>query len=428
VSSPFPSAEGVIGGKYRVLRVLGEGGMGTVLEAEHVQTYKRVAVKWLKTTDRDSQLRLVREAQAAARVRHPNVVDVYDVAQEGDTVFLILECLEGEPLSRLMERGGLPVHEWVALLLPAMRGVAAAHQQGVIHRDIKPDNIFLARVPDAPRPVPKLLDFGISKLEPREHEQLTITSVGTAIGTPMYMSYEQLSGSGEVDARTDVYAFGVVLYEALTGQPPFEAETLSELSIKVATAQPVAPRQLRAEIAEPLERVIMRAMARDRTQRIASMDALIAALEPFASPAPRAPSAKPRWPWALALLVLALAALLSFVRLAHPPAGPAPVAPAPAPAAVAPPASVPASMSASVPASAGGPAAVVSPTAEPPRPQPPEPARSAPRRPRKQQAPTVSPPASKAPAEPAAAAPAPAPAAPKAKFRATSEAPRSEDF
>jgi eukaryotic-like serine/threonine-protein kinase len=410
--------------------------MGTVLEAEHVQTYKRVAVKWLKTTDRDSQLRLVREAQAAARVRHPNVVDVYDVAQEGDTVFLILECLEGEPLSRLMERGGLPVHEWVALLLPAMRGVAAAHQQGVIHRDIKPDNIFLARVPDAPRPVPKLLDFGISKLEPREHEQLTITSVGTAIGTPMYMSYEQLSGIGDVDARTDVYAFGVVLYEALTGQPPFEAETLSELSIKVATTLPVAPRQLRAEIAEPLERVIMRAMARDRTQRIASMDALIAALEPFASPTPRAPSVKPRWkprwPWALALLVLTLAALLAFfLRVAHPPAGPAPLAPVPVPAASAPSASVPASLPVNVPASAsaGGSPAVVSPTAQPPRPRPTEPARSAPRRPPKQQAATISPPArSEAPAEPAAAQPAPAPAAQKAKFRATSEAPRSEDF
>jgi eukaryotic-like serine/threonine-protein kinase len=406
--------------------------MGTVLEAEHVQTYKRVAVKWLKTTDRDSQLRLVREAQAAARVRHPNVVDVYDVAQEGDTVFLILECLEGEPLSRLMERGGLPVHEWVALLLPAMRGVAAAHQQGVIHRDIKPDNIFLARVPDAPRPVPKLLDFGISKLEPREHEQLTITSVGTAIGTPMYMSYEQLSGIGDVDARTDVYAFGVVLYEALTGQPPFEAETLSELSIKVATTLPVAPRQLRAEIAEPLERVLMRAMARDRTQRIASMDALIAALEPFASPTPRAPSVKPRWPWALALLVLTLAALLAFfLRVAHPPAGPAPLAPVPVPAASAPSASVPASLPVNVPASAsaGGSPAVVSPTAQPPRPRPTEPARSAPRRPPKQQAATISPPArSEAPAEPAAAQPAPAPAAQKAKFRATSEAPRSEDF
>jgi len=283
VSSLLPDADRVIGNKYRVLRVLGEGGMGAVFEAEHIHTLKRVAVKWLKATDQDARLRLLREAQAAARVRHPNVVDVYDVAQEGDAVFLVMEYLEGESLTDLLERGGMPVHELIALLLPAMRGVAAAHRQGVVHRDVKPDNIFLAHVVDAHAPVPKLLDFGISKLEPRGNEQLSLTSAGSLIGTPMYMSYEQLSGAKDVDARADVYAFGVVLYEALAGRPPFEADTLSELTIKIATTDAVPVEQLRPELPRRLADVIVRAMAKDRSARFPTMDALLAALEPFAT-------------------------------------------------------------------------------------------------------------------------------------------------
>jgi eukaryotic-like serine/threonine-protein kinase len=208
-----PAVGSVLAGRFRVLRQLGEGGMGVVLEAENTQTGKRVAIKWLRAalaSQPDAVERFLREARASARVRHPNVVDVYDVVQEADSAFLVMELLEGELLTAVLERGGIPAHELIALLLDAMRGVAAAHKQGVIHRDIKPDNIFLEFESDRGRRTPKVLDFGISKLS--AGEPLSLTQAGVTLGTPLYMSLEQLRGADDIDERTDVYAFGVILY------------------------------------------------------------------------------------------------------------------------------------------------------------------------------------------------------------------------
>jgi serine/threonine-protein kinase len=289
VSTPVPQtplapAPGqVLGSKYRVVRQIGEGGMGVVLECEHTTSGKRVAIKWLHpklASEPDAGERFVREARAAARVRHPNVVDVYDVVQEREAVFLVMELLEGEPLTALLERAQLPVPNLIALLIEAMRGVSAAHKQGVVHRDIKPDNIFLCRIPDRSTPCPKVLDFGISKLE---HENLRITATGMALGTPLYMSYEQLQGSRDVDARTDVYAFAVILYEALTGQPPFFADTFSELMVKLATEQVPSTKALLPEVPTELDAIVLRALAKDRAQRTPSLLAFISELEPFAS-------------------------------------------------------------------------------------------------------------------------------------------------
>jgi serine/threonine protein kinase len=282
-----PPLGSIISGKYRLAQLIGEGGMGAVFAAENTVTHKRVAIKWLHpdVARRDqAAARLVREAQAAARVRHPNVVDVYDIEREGDAVFLVMEFLEGEPLTSALRRRDLRVHQMIALLLPAMRGVAEAHRQGVVHRDIKPDNIFLAREVDTRQPVPKVLDFGISKLvDPRDAEQLALTRTGSAMGTPLYMSYEQLTGAPDIDKRTDVYAFGVILYEALTGRPPFEANKFSELIVKVATQLPIHPKELRADIPTALCQLVLWAMAKDRDQRIPSMEVLIRELEPFAT-------------------------------------------------------------------------------------------------------------------------------------------------
>jgi serine/threonine-protein kinase len=272
----------VLGGKFRVVRQLGEGGMGVVLEAEHTVSGKRVAVKWMRpelASRPEAVERFLREARASARVRHPNVVDVYDVVHEGNAAFLVMELLEGEPLTAVLERGGMPAHELIALLLEAMRGVAAAHREGVIHRDIKPDNIFLARETDRSLRIPKVLDFGISKLS--GGEGLALTQTGATLGTPLYMSFEQLCGVRDIDARTDVYAFGVILYEALTGRPPYEAETFPELIVKIANTQPKPPKSLRSDIPRSLDRLIQSAMAKERDQRFPSLEAMIRALEPF---------------------------------------------------------------------------------------------------------------------------------------------------
>ncbi|HVZ35899.1 MAG TPA: serine/threonine-protein kinase, partial [Polyangiaceae bacterium] len=248
----LPQPGQLVGGKYRMVRVLGRGAMGAVYEAHHAATGKRVAIKWLHPhvmQSRSAVERLVREAQAAARVRHSNVVDVYDVEREGSALFLVMEYLEGEPLSALITRGGVPLHELVGLLLQAMRGVGEAHRQGIVHRDIKPDNIFLAYEPDQPRPVAKVLDFGISKLE-APNDALSLTQTGSTLGTPLYMSYEQLSGVRDIDGRTDIYSFGVILYEVLTGRLPFEADNFADLAAKVITSEPVPPRQLRPDLPE----------------------------------------------------------------------------------------------------------------------------------------------------------------------------------
>jgi serine/threonine protein kinase len=285
VSGLQPGSE-LGGGKYRIVRLLGKGGMGSVFEAENTLTQKRVAIKWMHAelaTQLDAPARLLREAQASARVRHPNVVDVYDVGLEGGTVFLVMEYLEGEPLTALLARGTQPMYQIIALLLPAMRAVAAAHRQGVIHRDLKPDNIFLAVEADAVQPVPKVLDFGISKLDSQGDEQLSLTRSGSTLGTPRYMSYEQLVGDKNVDSRTDVYSLGVILYEALTGQLPYDAESFPELIVKIATQAPTFPKELRADIPTPLGKIILWAMARERDQRIPSVDALINELTPFST-------------------------------------------------------------------------------------------------------------------------------------------------
>jgi serine/threonine protein kinase len=283
VNQSHPQPGSVLAERYRLDQVIGEGGMGIVYEAQNTLTEKRVAIKWLHSSiasNPEASKRLVREAKATCRVRHPNVVDVYDVVHEGDAIFLVMELLEGERLEELLKRGGMPLHQLVALLLPAMRGVAEAHRLKVIHRDIHPANIFLARQPNA-APMPKVLDFGISKMGGDDTPSLTRS--GTTMGRPLYMSYEQLCSASDVDARTDVYSFGVILYEALTGQPPYEADSFAELAVMIATAEPIPPKQLQPDIPTSLEQVILWAMERDRDDRIDSMDTFIRELEPFAA-------------------------------------------------------------------------------------------------------------------------------------------------
>ncbi|MDB4986994.1 MAG: serine/threonine protein kinase [Myxococcaceae bacterium] len=282
MSASYPQVGSVLASRYRLLRIVGEGGMGVVFEALHTGTGKRVALKWLHpkiSDDPEARARLLREARATGRVSHRNVVEIYDVVEDGDAVFLVMELLEGETLEAALSGGQLPLHRSIAFLLAAMHGVAEAHRQGVIHRDINPANIFLAQRSGDRDVVAKVLDFGISKLA--DDDSPNLTRAGTTLGTPHYMSLEQLCNPGEVDERTDVYSFGAVLYRLATGRPPFEGATFTEVAIKVGSSTPIAPRLLQSNLPEALEQLILWAMAREREQRIADMSCFIRELEPF---------------------------------------------------------------------------------------------------------------------------------------------------
>lgn len=279
-----PQIGSVLGERYCVLETLGSGGMGVVFRAHNVVTGKQVAVKWLyprAASQGEADGRPLREARAASCLRHPNVVDVYDILPDGTTSILVMELLVGETLRAYLKRAPrIDVTELLALLLPAMDGVAAAHASGVIHRDLKPDNIFLESVPGRSSVIAKVLDFGIAKhMDDAEH---TLTETGKALGTPSYMSLEQLRGDKDIDARADVYALGVMLYEAITGQMPHDASSLPELAIKRATVAVPSVKELRPELPTSLARVIDWAIARDRDERVPDVRTLRDELEVFA--------------------------------------------------------------------------------------------------------------------------------------------------
>ncbi|HET6338518.1 MAG TPA: serine/threonine-protein kinase [Polyangiales bacterium] len=280
----MPKPGDLVASKYVIEQLLGEGGMGAVFAATHRFTGKQVAIKWMLpelARDEDAVHRFMREAQAAGRINHPNVVDVYDVGQHEDSFFLVMELLRGEPLTTALSRRDLTVRELLDLLLRAMRGVSAAHRQGVVHRDLKPDNIFLAYEDDGVGREPKVLDFGISKVSNEGQINPRLTRTGAVVGTPYYMSPEQIRGSDSLDRRADVYAFGVILYEALTGQVPFIADTYGALVLEIATGTPKTPDELVPGLPVALSRVVMRAMARNAQDRFADLESLIHALEPF---------------------------------------------------------------------------------------------------------------------------------------------------
>jgi serine/threonine-protein kinase len=284
--SALPLDEGqLIAGKYRVEHVLGEGAMGVVIAAWHLELNQRVAVKLVRPeamTVQDAQERFRREARAAARLRSEHVVRVMDVGTlEGGTPYMVMEYLDGQDLAReLSLRGPLPIAEAVGYILQASEALAEAHVGGIVHRDLKPANLFLARQPDGSRVI-KVLDFGVSKATTHVPGSLSLTQDFAMIGSPLYMSPEQMRSAKDVDPRADIWALGVILFELLAGRPPFFEESIAELVRSMLEAPP-SLRSLRAEVPQPLERAILRCLERDASQRYPDVGALASTLSRFA--------------------------------------------------------------------------------------------------------------------------------------------------
>jgi serine/threonine-protein kinase len=308
-----PRAGEVLEGRWQIEAELGRGGMGVVYAARNLRTEKRVAIKWLATRGAGSPAQVAhmverfrREARAAAGIRHPNVVEVYDVGGPDDAPFLVMELLEGESLRTRLARGPLSWEEACQIMIPVMRGVAAAHRAGVVHRDLKPDNLFLCEHDGGL--VPKVLDFGVAAMKSASHDGLgSLTRSGTVVGTPSYMPLEQLMGK-DVDERADVYALGVVLYECLTGVLPFAARSASELAVLQATEGATALSRHRPELRGAGEATVMKALLREPGDRHQSVDAFLDAIEATLHEAPVAPGASARILW-LSMLIAALVVL-----------------------------------------------------------------------------------------------------------------------
>lgn len=259
--------------------------MGSVYRAENCLLGKPVALKWMRpelTRTPVAAERFLREARAASRIHHPNVVDVYDVVQEGENLILVMELLQGETLRDYFQREPRSPG-CIALLLHAMRGIACAHECGVLHRDLKPGNIMIIPDPASSTPIVKVVDFGIAKLLGDDGRGPTLTQTGATLGTPAYMSLEQLRGDATLDARSDIYSLGVMLFEGLTGRMPYDASTLSELIIKVATTDALPTLQVAPSLPPTLAQIVDRALARDREQRWPDVPSLMHALAPFAA-------------------------------------------------------------------------------------------------------------------------------------------------
>jgi len=265
--------------KYRVDEVIGEGGMGIVVAATHVGLGQRVAMKFLLPEARRSTEvveRFLREARIAARVKSEYVARVNDVGTvEGDgTPFLVMEHLEGDDLGVILRRDGpLSVEDACEITLQACEALAEVHAAGIVHRDLKPSNLFVTRRADG-APCVKLLDFGISKLTDAgdEGDDPALTATSTIMGSPAYMSPEQLRSTKEVDARTDVWSLGAVLYEAVTGRGAFRRETVPQVCAMIASENPEPPSSLRADLPPPLEHAILGCLVKAPAERSTLLD------------------------------------------------------------------------------------------------------------------------------------------------------------
>ncbi len=279
----------ILDGKYRVERIIGAGGMGEVYEATHTLIGRTVAIKTLHASfvQNESVLqRFQREAQLAGSIGHDNICEVTDVGTTEDgSPYLVMPLLRGAALADIISaKQRLPIARLIDIVCQTLSALEAAHKAQIVHRDLKPDNIFITKIGDRDDFV-KLLDFGISKVLDQD-SVLSLTRTGTVLGTPYYMSPEQAKGSKDVDSRGDIYAIGVILYEALTGTRPFDGDSYNEVMFKIIAEPYPPPRTVDSSIPQALEQVVLTAMARDPADRYTSAEEMRAALTASASDAP----------------------------------------------------------------------------------------------------------------------------------------------
>ncbi|MBL8602555.1 MAG: serine/threonine protein kinase [Myxococcales bacterium] len=372
-AQPSPHSEGdltrrlglnagdVIGGRYEIVRLLGEGGMGAVFEARHQVLGRAVAIKILKpeiATNKTLAARFLQEAKAAAELHHRNIVELTDYGVDGERPYMVMEILKGESYGDYLKRTGVQhVATVVQMMEPVLKALSLAHDRGIVHRDIKPDNIFLVADDEGGPPTPKIVDFGIAK---RQDENVNLTQATTALGTPAYMAPEQIMSSKTVTGAADQYAIGTTLYEALSGRNPFNADTLNAFIVAKATQEPTSLSVFRPDLDPQVVAVVMKTLARNPADRFASAAALREALAPWrgapttslppaatgasqrpfsldtaagvstAAPAPALAPARSRTPFYLVAALVALG--LGAVALRRGPASaPAPTSPTVAP-------------------------------------------------------------------------------------------------
>jgi len=289
----------VVAGKYRIDKVISWGGMGVVLRARHLVLDEPVVIKVLRPAlmaEDGMVARFAREARAASKIKSDHVVRVMDVdTLKSGMPIIVMEYLEGTDLTAVLrEQGKLPIGTAVRYVLEACDAIAEAHGLGIVHRDLKPANLFLARRRDG-KSIIKVLDFGISKIEGTELSEADSTKPGTLMGSPRYMSPEQMMSVRDVDGRADIWSLGAILYKLLTGVPPFAGDTMPQVCSLVLNVDPVPPDSHRAEIPAELADIVLRCLQKNPAKRFATVAELVAALEPWSSNAnANAPAPAPR--------------------------------------------------------------------------------------------------------------------------------------
>jgi serine/threonine protein kinase len=301
-TSSAPVREGdLLAGKYRIERVLGAGGMGIVVAARHEELDQLVAIKFVREDALDTEdavQRFLREARAAVKLKSEHVARVLDVGKlESGAPYMVMELLEGNDLGKVLEeRGPIPVETATDWIMQACEAVAEAHAAGIVHRDLKPENLFLTRTVGSAQKI-KVLDFGVSKAMSggASGELSGLTRTRAMLGSPLYMAPEQMRSSRDVDARADVWALGVVLFQLLTTRWPFEADTMPELCLKVVSEPPLSLAELRPDVPPVLVAIIERCLEKNAANRLAHAGELATELEPFVQPASRLKAERARY-------------------------------------------------------------------------------------------------------------------------------------